>query len=76
MHIYDAMAPRGQKLVASFDTPTIHRWRCEAHVSGFILVENNCMCCSSCLYTTPFKAGKDAISATGTLNDINDLTLE
>lgn len=37
------------KLVCTFRTPCLHRWRCEAHPSGLVLLENNCTCCVSCV---------------------------
>jgi hypothetical protein len=76
IHVYDAIAPRGQKLIASFDTPTIHRWRCEAHISGFILVENNCMCCSSYVYLPSFKSSPLKLGYPVNWPGVDNLTMD
>jgi hypothetical protein len=75
IHVYDAIAPLGQKLIASFDTPTIHRWRCEAHISGFILVENNCMCCSSYVYLPSFKSAPNRLGSPNLWPGLDNLTM-
>jgi hypothetical protein len=45
IQVFDCIAKR--KLICSMQTPSTHRWRCEAHASGYIYVENNCACCST-----------------------------
>lgn len=47
VQVYDCIAK--EKLICTLQTPSNHRWRCEAHASGFVFVENNCVCCSSAL---------------------------